>query len=606
MVPPVRGATMTLRRLLLFAFIPGLLIIGAHVLLQVLADWFVLEGRLIGPDAYMRVLRVMDLAHGGGWYDPISERSNAPFGEVLHWTRPLDLLLLLGGAIGAPFVGFDSSLFVWAAVIGPILHLIALVVLLWACRPLFNQAGIILLGLLFAVQFFISFQFAVGRPDHHGLNTLLFIWQMGFAFRLSRPQAPAKLALWAALPASIGLWISIEGVIGTAMILAALTLAWIMRGGNYLRRLSQFLLALCLGLAIALMLERPPADLMAVEFDRLSLVHLALFGLLTLCVLAALAVPGLSAQKSYRLGLTVAAAAITLIVIGLWVPDFYRGPMAAMDPLVYEVWFRNNAEVSPILKFNDLRQTGAKTLAHLGLVLFAAPALLFQIRYSQAQRRRNWMILAVFLTATLLLALSERRWMAYPQVLALPPCIVLLQALFYRFGGPVLGRTAVRVAAVIILATGPLISGGLLRLALPVPDRGKPCKLPAMSRFLAENYQYQPQHLLNFIYSGPELLYHTPHFVVATPYHRNTAGIVDTIKFLRSSTDTVPKAVIAARGIDLVLICPADPEAGNYRSSNGPPTLLMRLEADRPPPWLVPVSLPPNLARDFKLFRVPR
>jgi hypothetical protein len=518
----------------------------------------------------------------------------------------LDLLLLLGGAIGAPLANFDTSLFVWAALIGPVLHLLALVLLLWACRPLFNQAGVILLGLLFAVQFFISFQFAVGRPDHHGLNTLLFIWQMGFAFRLSRPQAPAKLALWAALPASIGLWISIEGIVGTAMILAALSLAWIARGGNHLRRLGQFLAALCLGLAIALVLERPPDDLLAVEFDRLSLVHIALFGLLTLCALAALALPGLSAQKTYRLGLIIAGAAITVVVMGLWLPDFYRGPMAAMDPLVHEVWFRNNAEVSPVLKFDDLRRTGPKTLAHLGLVLFAIPALLYQIRYSRAQRRRNWVVLAVFLAATLLLALSEARWMGYPQVLMLPPCVVLLQALFHRFGGPILGRTAVRVAAVIILATGPLIGSGLLRLALPVPDRGKPCKLPAMARFLAENYQDRPYHLLNFIYSGPELLYHTPHSVVATPYHRNTAGIVDTIKFLRATTEAAPRAVIAARRIDLVLICPADPEAGNYRSTNGPPTLLMRLEAEQPPPWLVPVSLPFRLAQDFKLFRVPR
>ena len=123
---------------------------------------------------------------------------------------------------------------------------------------------------------------------------------------------------------------------------------------------------------------------------------------------------------------------------------------------------------------------------------------------------------------------------------------------------------------------------------------------------MAENYRDRPYHLLNFIYSGPELLFHTGHTVVATPYHRNTAGIVDTIKFLRSTTDAVPKAVIAARNIDLVLICPADPEAGNYRNTDGPPTLLMRLEADQPPPWLVPVKLPFILSQNFKLFQVPR
>ena len=595
---------MTTRRLLLLALVPALLIVGAHVLLQVLADWFVLEGRLIGPDAYMRVLRVMDLAQTGVWYDPVSERSNAPYGEILHWTRPLDLLLLLGGYLGAPFLGFDGALFAWASLIGPVLHLCALVMLLWACRPLFDQAGVMLLGLLFAVQFFISFQFAVGRPDHHGLNTLLFICQMGFALRLGQAKCPAKLALWAALPATIALWISIEGVVGTAMILTALTAAWIVRGGVYLRRLGQFLIALSLGLALALVLERPAAGLMAVEYDRLSVVHLAPFALLTLCALTALALPGAPMRKSYRIAMTIAGAALIVIVMGLWVPDFYRGPMAAMDPLVHEVWFRNNAEVSPLLKFDDLRRTGPKTFAHLGLILLALPALLYQILHSQGESRRNWSILAAFLIVSLLLALREVRWMGYPQVLALPPCIALLQTLFTRFSRPGLASAAVRVLAVIALATGPLIGGSLIRLTLPVAERGEPCELPEMSQFLAENFSDRPHRLLNFIYYGPELLYQTPHSVVATPYHRNTAGIGDTIKFLRATTDAAPKALIRSRQIDLVLICPNDPEAGNYRDTDGPPTLLMRLEADQPPPWLTPVPLPANLVQDFKLFRV--
>ena len=37
-----------------------------------------------------------------------------------------------------------------------------------------------------------------------------------------------------------------------------------------------------------------------------------------------------------------------------------------------------------------------------------------------------------------------------------------------------------------------------------------------------------------------------------------------------------------------------------------PPEGGRPLEAEQPPPWLVPVSLPFRLAQDFKLFRVPR
>ena len=565
---------MRLRELLLLAFVPAILLVGGHVLLQFLADWFVLEGRLIGPDAYMRVLRVQDLAYGGDWYEPVSARSNAPYGEALHWSRPLDLLLLLGGVLGAPFLGFDVALFAWAAII----------------------------GLLFAVQFFISFQFAVGRPDHHGLNILLFIWQMGFAFRLSAVKCPKNLPLWAALPATIGLWISLEGAVGAAMILTALSAAWIVHGGVYLRRMRLFLVGLGVGLISVLVVERPPSDLLTVEFDRLSVVHIALFAILAL---AALLMPNVK-RKQLRLGLAAASAGLALAVLGLWVPDFFSGPMAAMDPLVYEVWFRNNAEVSPVLKLDDLRRTGPKAVAHLGLVLYAVPMLVVLFFHFQGVRRRNWGILTVFLCAGTALALREARWMGYPQILCLPPSIVLLQVFFARFGGPGLGRAAVRVAAAIVLAAGPLIGGGLLRHALPVPKRDKACELAEMALFLAVNYEDRPQTVLNFIYSGPDLLYRTLHFVIATPYHRNTGGIVDTIKFLRATNELEPKALIEEREIDLVLICPSDPEADNYRQADGPPTLLMRLETDQPPAWLTPVPLPIQLQRKFKLYQTQR
>ncbi len=597
---------MSLGRILPLVMLPALLIVGAHITLQFLADWAVFDGRLVGPDGYMRLLRVMELAQGGGWYDPISERSNAPIGETLHWTRPLDLLLLLGGGLGSVVAGFDAALFAWGALIGPLLHLIALVALIWACRPLFERAGLILLGLLFAVQFFITFQFAVGRPDHHGLNILLFIWQMGFALRLCRNDADAATARWAALPAAMALWVSIEGGLGTAMILGAMALAWIVKGGDYLAQIRRFLSYLCLGIAIALLLERPPDGLASFDYDRLSLVHLTIFALLAAMTLILQGLSRRIGNSWQRFGLSAAACAGAVAVIGFWLPDILQGPMAKMAPLVREVWFQNNAEVSPILKFDDLRRTGPKTLTHLGLALVALPAALALILRHRGDDRLAWTVVAIFLVLGLLLALREGRWAGYPQILSLLPCIALLFLLFRHFAGPGLGRVAIRVLTVILLATGPLIGGGLLRQALPVPKLGKPCDLPQMSRFLQQNYGDRPHAIINFIYSGPELLYRTHHLVVATPYHRNTDGITDTIRFFRDNDGAEAIQITKTRDIDLVLICPKDPEASNYRRPDGPASVYDRLVGGQPPNWLRAVPLPAELAENFKLFQVSR
>jgi len=54
----------------------------------------VFEGGLIGTDGYMRLVRVELLQETGAWFDGRIPRSNAPYGDTLHWTRPLDVLLL--------------------------------------------------------------------------------------------------------------------------------------------------------------------------------------------------------------------------------------------------------------------------------------------------------------------------------------------------------------------------------------------------------------------------------------------------------------------------------------------------------------------------------
>ncbi|MDP6563321.1 MAG: hypothetical protein QF578_00690 [Alphaproteobacteria bacterium] len=594
---------MTGRRLLLIGLMPALMLVGVHLLLQELADWRILDGRLVGPDAYMRLLRVQELADTGVWFDPVSERSNAPYGEVLHWTRPLDLLLLSGAAVAAPLLGFAGALFAWAAVMGPLLHIATLFLLLWAVRPMLEPRGLILLGLLFPALFFIAFVFAVGRPDHHALNMMLFVAQLGFAVRLARSTCLDRLAIAAAAIGALALWISIEGMVGIGLTLLALAAGWIADGRLAIRRAVIFTLVLTAGLTVALVLERPPTDLLAIEFDRISVVYLCFLAMIAgFCLLLVVAPDG---RPGTRLLIAGAAAGVILLAVKLLFPNFFLGPMAEMHPLVREVWFANNAEVSPLLDPRHLVRSLPKAVAHLGLILFAVPAVILCMARSSGEYRRIWALLGLFLTLTFALTLREVRWMGYPQILCLPPCIALLQGLFARRPVRKRGLAAARAAAVIAVAAGPLVLGGLLRLALPLPETGKACEMPAISAWLDSHYAERPQRIVNFIYPGSELLYRTRHSVVATPYHRNTAGMVDTIQLLRASDPAAAQAIVERRRADLILICPESPEATNYRRTD-PPSLLAQLEAGAPPDWLVPVALPPALAADFRLFQVRR
>src|SRR5688572_4711175 len=81
--------------------------------------------QFIDPDSYWRLLRVRELNDSGVWYAAPYARANAPFGEVQSWSRPFDVLLLLGAWALKPLLGFDQGLYWWGALVSPVLHVAA-------------------------------------------------------------------------------------------------------------------------------------------------------------------------------------------------------------------------------------------------------------------------------------------------------------------------------------------------------------------------------------------------------------------------------------------------------------------------------------------------
>ena len=63
--------------------------------------------------------------------------------------------------------------------------------------------------------------FAVGRPDHHGLQILLFILLIGFTLRLLFDPGRLRPALWAGLVSALAVWISVESILPVALSIAA-------------------------------------------------------------------------------------------------------------------------------------------------------------------------------------------------------------------------------------------------------------------------------------------------------------------------------------------------------------------------------------------------
>jgi len=118
-------------------------------------------------------------------------------------------------------------------------------------------------------------------------------------------------------------------------------------------------------------------------------------------------------------------------------------------------------------------------------------------------------------------------------------------------------RVAVRVLAILALLFGPQSLAQALPVEAPVEFGGGLCRVDRIADFLDDpgGPGDRRKTILAHFNHGPELLYRTGHAVVASPYHRNTAGLLDTHRAFGSEDDRAAREVAARRGIDLVLLC---------------------------------------------------
>ena len=594
---------------------PLLLCLGLQAMYMTTGFTPVLDGELVGPDSYMRLNRVIQLVGGCGWFDSTIPRSNAPYGEVLHWTRPFDVLLLIGAWPMTLVFDFPTALFWSGALISPVLQLITLAVLCWAAAPIFDRQRMVYLGILFVLQPALFNYFLAGRSDHHSLILMLFVLGLGFALRLVQRRFRPGLCHAAGAVAGMALWVSVESLFALFVSVGVLGLFWVVDGGDFRRKSLHFAGALLLALSVMLLLDRPWQSLMVPEYDRLSIVHLTLAAALAGFWAAAswAAARGrLCARPAGRLTLAVAGSLATAAVMWLVFPKFFSGPFVDIDPRVVPIWLSQVLEVRPLVDLDNLDLVWP--LFWLGIAVPSVPFLSWMLwREHGAATARAWIYVAVALLVYVPLSFYQVRWATYAELLLLLPYSELLWRLLERTHAlrHALMQAAARAFLVVAFCLAFPILGQAVRAVQASPTSfadASGCPITRIARYLddAEGWGRRPRTIATLLDFGPELVCRTPHRVIATPYHRNGAGIVDTHRFMTATDEAVARALAETRRIDLILLCPSPVEAANFALAHARTTLYQRLRGGETPPWLRRVTLPPNLADAFELFEVTR
>ncbi|GJL55728.1 MAG: hypothetical protein NPIRA02_28600 [Nitrospirales bacterium] len=572
------------------------------------------DGGIVGSDSYMHLNRVVHLVESGEWFHAVYPRSNAPYGELLHWTRLMDILLLSGAGLLTVFVPFSTALHWWGVSFGPVVHICAVLSLIWMMRPVFDREHQLLAGGLFLLQPALFQSFLAGRPDHHGVLVVCFIVLLGITYRICATSLSRKWCVAAGWMMAIAMWASVESLTMLWVCLSSLAMGWVWYGTDWGRRNLVVTGVLSVVTFVVLLVDRGFEEIFYSEYDRLSFVHWSLFALIASFWIAVWLKERMGRKDStlgQRVGLGVGGLTVVLGMHWVCFPKFLHGPLVDVHPEMMTLLWNRVAETQPLLGM-ETWQIG-RLILFLGIAFPALPYLLWLIRVEACVAHRwFWCMVGMGAIVFLPLALLEARWAPYAELLMLLPYTHLMGKVFQKVADPIRApwNSVVKASLVLVGAMWCLFVGtkmleaeaGGIRAVTP-----QDCPIIPLSRYLNNptGFGRDKQTILAFIDFGPELLYRTAHQVIMTPYHRNAAGNLDAYRIMSDPTNTIAKQVLQTRMVDLIVTCPSSPtESSFFRSSEQSLSFYDRLNQGRVPRWIREVQLPSSLAVHFKLFQV--
>jgi len=579
-----------------------------YLLLALLGPINVFEGELLDTDSYTRLNRVLFVHEQGHWNNSLYPRSNAPYGESIHWTKPMDILLLTGGALFALIMPFSTGLHLWGVVISPLLHVVAFMGVFYLMREGLDRLGMILLAIAFLLQPILTDYFMIGRPDHHSLILAIFCWFLVGLYKLPSKTPHLRQCIFLGGMGALGLWVSVEFLVPISLFLMAYTIFWVWQGQESAVHISWTMNVMFLMTMVFLLFERSGDDLFSIEYDKLALPHCTFLALIAMVWLWIHKL-GPGSRWLSTVWLRMAVIGIGSLLAG-WVQwytfsGFFEGPLVGMDSVVRGLVWDNVAETQPL-------ELG-EAIMNLGMGMVALPFLVYGMSQEKSVLEQYHKILWVIGAGIFIpLSIYEARWTPYVSIILIVPYVkyvrIALEWVSTKWSNQI-GELITFICG-LVLVFWPITVGTLIAQAEPKQEIsviGGKCPLIPLAEYLTESTlsDPSPKTILAFKDFGPEILYRTSHRIIGTPMHRNREGLGDSLAIMKAQNLFKSKAIIQRRHVDLILLClNSKAEADTYRDSVPNKNLYEMLSEGVSPIWLKEMVLPEKLQNSFRLFEV--
>jgi VanZ family protein len=543
--------------------------------------------KVTGDDA-MRLVGAIDLANGQSWFDTMQYRDNTPFGASMHWSRLVDLPLVLLIGLFKPFA-HDAAAY-WAAFVWPLLVLLVVIALLADLTERVAGAAARLPALaLLALSLPVYTEFIPGRVDHHNVQLAL---TLAMIVATLRGRTSTRWAVVAGLVAATGLAVGMEVLPAVLAVLACFALYLVVEPDAVRRHVLAFAASFPIALLLHIVLVTAPQAWLSPACDALSITYVvAGIGYGVAILLAAFAAPLLRSWPARLLSLFLLAVAAAAVVFWLF-PDCRRGPYGGLDADLVAILFPDIGEAQPIWVWLGDLGVLRPELALVVTPITGMAVLLFATVSAPAHQRWRWLVLVTFCAALFMVFCLQVRGFRLLTIPLLPASAWLVVYLLDWFRK----RQTVVAAAVTVVAVSAL--SGAVQWTLferlfsqTEAPQGKEI-LDASWDACLDRDAYAPLaqlpqgRMMSFLLIGPQLLLETPHSIVSAGYHRNAAGLRDMLRFFGKG-EAEALAVARERGLDYLVFCKGLPAnhglAGTAEFEGSSWSWLTRLSAPDAP-----------------------
>ena len=485
-----------------------------------LSGW---NGFYSDADGYMRALRIYHWLLNPSFFEQPIYESNYPFGTILNWTRPMDIIWLL---VSLPFwllrYPIKETLFISGAFISPLLGILCTIVLAYGLRRRFNIYLTLLGIIIFLANPQIVSPFSPGRPDHHALMILLATYSFSLIMCWLKKRQDRYMRLLG-LTLALAVFTTIEGLLLYAIFIGFFLWLYIFKNISLApavkisKYFTLFLIVFCF-------LNPPHGGWFYPDTGRLSILYVTA---------AALSYLGLSLlQYSHLHTARLKILSLTCIILG-----FILSLLVIFDIDTLSPPFTKEIKHLFILNVTEMRSFHLTPISqNIATYLFPLVSVCLNLCLLKKHiYNRLLMLNLCFAVPVFCLTLYTIRFNAYSPLYCIIPVLTGIDYL-YKKSASYKNRNA-EFPSTVWLAILLIIS---IETLAPAAESIRLSKLPPKPKFsfrLCRQIEQIGGTLLTDFPRAPQYVWHCNVNTIGTPYHQNTQGIIDADKIFNAETD---------------------------------------------------------------------